>query len=186
MVYRSDIELGPDERWLPVVGFEGLYEVSDYGRVRSLDRVVGGPRGSARRIKGRILSPGFSRYGYLTLVLSRDAQPSTVRVHRLVAMCFVGPPPFEEAQVRHLDGNPLNCYFKNLDWGTYSDNMLDRVSHGRHHNEVKTHCNRGHEFTEANTIVEERMYHYGPGLARRCRKCHYLACAKYHYNKKEK
>ena len=71
------------EVWLPVVGYEGLYEVSDQGRVRSLDRTVAHNLGAQafRRIKGRTLSPGRASNGYLTVMLSRDGKKRSFTLH---------------------------------------------------------------------------------------------------------
>jgi hypothetical protein len=71
-------------------------------------------------------------------------------VHRLVLAAFVGPCP-EGMEVRHLDGNPANTRLANLRYGTHSENELDKVRHGTHHEARKTHCNRGHEYTQDNT-----------------------------------
>jgi hypothetical protein len=113
-----------DERWLPVLGFEGRYEVSDRGRVRSLDRVVvaGNQR---RRWKGRILVGGWS-HGYPQVILGAGTWRT---VHRLVVEAFIGPIP-DGMQVRHLDGNPANNHLSNLAIGTQAENTQDRVAHG--------------------------------------------------------
>jgi hypothetical protein len=105
----------PDEElWLPVPGFDH-YEVSNQGRVRS-----------HRRGGGRILRPGPSNYGHLSVVLGRG---NTRMVHQLVLFAFVGPrPPGHDA--RHIDGDPANNRLENLCWGTRSENIRDAVRHG--------------------------------------------------------
>lgn len=117
------------ERWLPVVGYEGMYEVSDLGRVRSIDRVVT----SGRRWKARIrklirVNDGALRY--LTVVLSRGSKVVCRSVHVLVLEAFSGPRPAGH-QARHLNGKPHDNSFKNLKWGTPKENGQDRVLHGR-------------------------------------------------------
>lgn len=108
------------ERWLPVVGYNGLYEVSDLGRVRSHAR--GAPR---------LLKPGPSGKGYLTVSLWRFGKGQTNYVHILVARAFIGPPP-EGHEVRHLNGILANCRFDNLVYGTQSENNEDRKWHAGH------------------------------------------------------
>ncbi len=119
------------ERWLPVVEYEGLYEVSDQGRVRSLDRRVKtwfGDRLSA----GRVLVPKVGKFGYREIGL-RDAssgrKPKFVLVHRLVLIAFEGPPP-AGMECRHGNGDNSDCRISNLSWGTHLDNMHDQYVHG--------------------------------------------------------
>lgn len=121
------------ERWLPVVGYEGLYEVSDRGRVRSLDRILvrrgkNGPMNVRRR--GQILKPGTVESGHQLVVLGRGVSKL---VHALVLIAFVGPRP-PRFDSRHLDGDPANNQLKNLCWGTRSENILDAVRHGTYRN----------------------------------------------------
>lgn len=147
--------------WRLVPGYEGLYEVSNLGEVRSVDRVVRGPH-SSRLIRGRVLSTK-PRDVYPEAHLWRDNKKRVIGVHRLVAWAFIGPQA-EGIEVRHKDDNPLNPAAANLEYGTRSDNQQDRVERGRHHYASRTHCPAGHEFNEANT------YWRSP-TSRRCRPC---------------
>lgn len=121
------------EKWLPVVGYEGFYEVSDHGRVRSVDRVITRiSRGKAVDVhyNSRELSPGsIPPYGYLFIVLSRGNRPSNALVHALVLEAFVGPCP-AGMEARHLDGKPANNQLSNLLWDTHRANCDDRAIHG--------------------------------------------------------
>lgn len=112
------------ERWVAVVGYVGLYSVSDWGRVRSEDRIGG--RG--RKYKGRILKPGTHK-GRLLVALCKDGTPHTFEVHRLVATCFLGPRP-DGQEVCHNDGNGLNNHLTNLRYDTHAGNEADKVDHG--------------------------------------------------------
>lgn len=122
-----------EERWLPVVGLEGLYEVSDQGRVRSLDRIVTQPnrwrdRGAetvSRRLAGR-MQPIHSDGRYLYVVLGRRRK---ARVHILVAEAFLGQRP-DGLWTLHWDDDRDNCRLSNLRYGTPADNHDDRRRNG--------------------------------------------------------
>lgn len=147
-----------EETWRPVVGHEGIYEVSDHGRVK---RVAPG-QGTH---PGRMLNPKVDDKGYYQVGIGGR----TMRVHRLVLAAFVGPSPMLG---RHLDGNPKNNRLDNLRYGTPLENSADRIIHGRHRLNgrlERTHCRHGHEYTPENTIIkrEARKRPY-----RQCRECH--------------
>jgi hypothetical protein len=153
------------EQWRPVVGYEGLYEVSDHGRVRSLDRHFD-RRGHPVRVWGRVMRLSWSnRGGYPTVGLCRDGKQRTWNVHRLVMEAFVGPMP-AGMEIRHIDGNPANACLVNLQYGSSSDNKWDQVRHGTHHESRVTHCPQGHPYDEANTYVLPSR-----PRARYCRSC---------------
>lgn len=103
------------ENWKPVVGYEGLYEVSDWGRVRSLDKYIKNWPKGIRLVKGRVLKPGRHRKGYLLVVLNKDGVMKTCKVHRLVAIAFI-PNPDGLPQVNHKDENKHNNRVENLEW----------------------------------------------------------------------
>lgn len=124
------------ERWQPVVGFEGLYEVSNFGRVRGVDRILtyertdqySGKRLCINRKKlGIVLRPAPGLSGHLSVVLGRG---NTKSVHVLVATAFIGQNP-GGCEVLHFDDDPSNNHLSNLRWGTRSDNLLDAVRNGK-------------------------------------------------------
>lgn len=123
------------ERWLPVVGYEGLYEVSDHGRVRSLDRVVERRSGRGpnvrfpQRYAGRMLRPGIASHGYPTVSLNGRGKRRSACLHDLVLTAFVGPCP-TGMECRHGDGVQTNPALSNLSWGTRKQNAEDRAAHG--------------------------------------------------------
>jgi hypothetical protein len=140
------------ELWLPVVGWDGYYEVSNQGRVRSVDRVV--PHGlhdSTRAIKGRILVGIPDRHGYPHVNLSRNGRSSLRPVHQLVLEAFVGPRP-PNCESCHNNGVPSDARSVNLRWGTRSDNVLDIVKHGNNANSNKIEGVCGHLLAEPNLV----------------------------------
>ena len=157
-----------NEKWLPVVGHEGRYEVSDHGRVRSLDRMVPHGRSSGmRRHRGRVLKLGRKPAGYPTASIPVDGsrQVKVMYVHRLVLEAFVGPCP-EGNVARHLDDDKSNNHLSNLVWGTESQNAYDKVRNGNDHYAKRSACKWGHEFTPENTKRNPRY----PGT-RYCKTC---------------
>lgn len=82
-----------------------------------------------------------------------DGRPKLRLVHQLVLEAFVGPRPDEAMGVRHLNDDPTDNTLGNLAWGTYGENMQDRVTNGIHHYAKRTHCKHGHEYTPENTKI---------------------------------
>ena len=117
------------EIWKPVPGWERLYEVSSHGRLRSLDRVLGGRAGSTRVLPGRILKPKVSNFGYQSFCLSKNNSTSWRSIHTLVLDAFVGPRP-DDYLGCHNDGDPFNNCLDNLRWDTPANNSRDAVMHG--------------------------------------------------------
>lgn len=118
-----------EERWLDIPGYEGRYQVSDLGRVRSVDHRVPICNGATRLMRGRVLKPaGSKRDPHLFVVLGHGAPGSPV--HQLVARAFLGPCP-PGCEVRHLDGDPLNNRTDNLAYGSRTENILDVFRIGR-------------------------------------------------------
>lgn len=107
--------------WKPVVGFEGIYEVSNDGRVRSLDIYVNCRGGKTRLRKGRMKPTYKNNRGYVILNLYRDSKATYSLVHRLVAEAFV-PNPYNKPQVNHIDGDKTNNSADNLEWVTDNEN----------------------------------------------------------------
>lgn len=115
------------EEWRSISGHPG-YEVSNLGRVRSLDRFVPWTfRGRVRLVHhtGRILRPTLAANGYLYANLAGKI----ITVHSLVAMTFIGPRP-QGTQVAHFDGNRANACLTNLRYATPKENESDKIRHG--------------------------------------------------------
>ena len=128
------------ETWKPIPGFEGCYEASTHGRIRSLDRWVEyaatETRSACRRYRrGKVLSlvvAGKNKH-YLAVSLSdaNQLQHRSLLVHRLILLTFVGPCP-EGQEGIHADGNSKNNRVENLRYGTHVENCQDRTRHGKH------------------------------------------------------
>lgn len=146
-------ELSVAERWLPVVGYPD-YQVSDQGRVRSIDRTVINRLGIRRRLTGRILKqiPHPGRAGRLHVSLYRDATPAVREVAYLVLEAFAGPRP-SKVDCCHDNGNPTDNRAANLYWGTRSQNMYDRVRHGNDPHRNQVCCRWGHMLKAPNLVA---------------------------------
>lgn len=117
------------EVWKPVVGFEGRYEVSDQGRVRSLDRVLTSAvpvRGYPRRVRGQMLKPVLRKDGYVQFGCRRVL----ILGHVCVAEAFIGPRP-EGLVVCHGNDIRTDNRLSNLSWGTPKENSEGMVARGR-------------------------------------------------------
>ena len=156
------MEKPTDQVWLPIPGWEDLYEVSSLGLVWSHQ--------SKRGKKGGLLKTPPDARGYPQVNLSRLGMPRPLHmtVHVLVATAFHGPCP-PRMECRHLDGNKTNNFASNLAWGTSTENNYDLVRHGTHYTKYRnaTHCIHGHEFTPENTQLTER----NGGIRRDCITC---------------
>lgn len=115
------------EVWKPVVGYEGQYDVSSEGRVRSLARKCHLGR---RTLKARILLQSPNAEGYLRLSLKSEGKARTVRVNRLVAMAFMPIPNCDEMEVNHKNGIKSDNAVSNLEWNTRKENQSHAVETG--------------------------------------------------------
>ena len=104
------------EVWKNILGYEGQYQVSTLGNVRSFRRSAA----------PKLLKPGRMSGGHLSVALGRG---NSRCVHELVLLAFVGPAPIKH-ECRHLNGKPADNRLENLKWGTRSENILDAVAHG--------------------------------------------------------
>lgn len=116
------------EIWKPVVGYEGLYEVSSEGRVKSVFRTVPSKKGGSRTVPEKIKS--FAEVnGYFVCPLYRNNKERRFMVHRLVAEAFI-PNPEQKAEVNHIDGDKHNNRVSNLEWVTRLENVHHAIETG--------------------------------------------------------
>lgn len=111
-----------DEVWKDVKGYECLYQVSDKGRIRSLDRIVISGYGKPHRLKGKILKAQTHHCGYLEITLHKDGKRNTHKVHRLVAEAFL-PNPDNLPCINHKDEIPYHNNVDNLEYCTQKYNI---------------------------------------------------------------
>lgn len=109
------------EVWKPVPGYDGLYEISNHGKVKSLERKM--PyQNSFRAVPERILKTNIINGGYVQVTLQKGRRRKSLLVHRLVAESFIQNPQ-NLPQVNHIDGNKLNNRSDNLEWCTAKENI---------------------------------------------------------------
>ena len=171
---KNPIDVSPieGEVWLPIPGYEGIYVVSDHGRVK---RATGGTGTRA----GRVLNPHVTKLGYRTVRLSLGGKSKAYLIHRLVASAFISRGEYEGVYVRHLDDNPSNNCVSNLAWGDQTDNMADMRRNGNAYWDSRTHCKNGHEYNEVNTTKRS------DGNGRLCLPCHRKVSLDYLRRKRE-
>lgn len=117
------------EVWRPVSGYEGLYEVSDQGRVKSLGRTIV-TRNGPRKVRDRILKPKANNVGYIQVALYKDGKRREKLVHRLVAGEFCEKP--EGCDIaNHLDSDITHNWASNLEWTTALGNTRHAIAHER-------------------------------------------------------
>lgn len=169
------------ECWLPVVGFEGVYEVSDQGRVRSLDRQVPHWRGGTQFSRGVVLRPVVKSSGRHFVTLSQGERRVQRSVHRIVAEAFLGSCP-ESLEVCHWNDDPSDNRLSNLRFDTHSANVLDKVRNGIHHEANKTHCPQGHPYVGENLVVRPK-HGRSESFSRECRECNRQRARAYYRRK---
>jgi len=128
----TDIPSLDGEIWLDIVGFEGYYQISNLGRVKSINRIVNRSDGRREYRKNMLLKQKVrkSKGGYLEIQLQKDGFSRHIQIHRLVAIAF-HPNPENKPQVNHKDFNVKNNCADNLEWATNLENTKHRFDNGR-------------------------------------------------------
>jgi len=117
------------EEWRDVVGYEGHYQVSNLGNIRSCDRVVPNRWGNGQPRKGKLMKPGSSPNGYRIIVLQKKGIVKYQTVHRTVMLAFT-PNPENKSQINHKDGNKENNSVENIEWATEAENKKHAIDTG--------------------------------------------------------
>ena len=153
---QDDVQSAETEEWRPVVGYEGIYLVSNQGRVQSLDRTVNQKNGSRRSIKGRMLIPSTLATGYPRVKLWRNGTGKEVSIHRLVVEAFVGDP--DGFHVNHKDGDRENNDVTNLEIVTPRQNFRHAMEIGLwDYRGTKHHWSK---ISDADVRVIRKLYAY--------------------------
>ena len=142
------------EQWRTILDYEGIYEVSNQGQVRSLDRID--YRG--RQLKGKILKSYINKDGYKLIVLCKNGNPISYRVHRLALLTFIGICP-DDMIGMHQDDNPGNNHLNNLKWGTHKENTEQIIKRNRHNpNPSFGEMNGQSKLIESDIIMIRKLY----------------------------
>jgi len=152
-----------DEQWRPVVGYEGFYEVSNLGAIRSVPRWVR-TKGDARQHRpGRVLVQKPQGRGYMKVSLSAHGVVTCALVHRVVCSAWHGVQ--EGMDAAHINGIKTDNRTENLYWATRSENIRDQVRHNTHQYASRDRCTSGHEYTPETTA------YYPSYKGRYCKTC---------------
>ena len=157
------------EVWKDVAGYEGVYQVSNKGNVRSVAR----KDSIGRKCGGRMLKPGYDKDGYLRVNIYKNGKQKTRFIHRLVAGAFV-PNPNGYSEINHRDENKVNNYANNLEWCTRECNvnhgtLIERSAQARS-KKVKATNIETNEVITFNSTVEAGCKGYDQGgVAKACR-----------------
>jgi len=134
------------EEWRPVLDFEGIYSISNLGRLRSEDRIVIRRNGTKQPRRGIMMRLPPNQDGYPHVSLCKNGHRKDSVIHHLVLEAFIGPRPTSKHEGCHNDGNPANNRLDNLRWDTMVNNQRDRLQHGTHTRGERCGTSR---FTEA-------------------------------------
>ena len=147
-LYPFGLEDLEGEIWRWISGFEGLYQISNFGRVKSFSR-----RGTSKKI----IKPWINRQGYLIVDLCKNSKSKHFPVHRLVAQAFI-PNPENKPEPNHEDGNKFNNHVSNLKWATKSENIQHAMDIGLNHSGEKS-CKA--KLTNAQAKYIRKVYIWG-------------------------
>ena len=157
------------EIWKDVVGYDGRYQVSDKGNVRSVAR----KDSIGRKCGGRMLKPTYDKDGYLRVNLCKNGKQKTRFIHRLVAGAFI-PNPNGYSEINHRDENKVNNYANNLEWCTREHNvnhgtLIERSAQARSKKVKATNIETNEVITFNSTVEAGRKGYDQGGVTKACR-----------------
>jgi len=143
------------EIWKDIEGFEGCYQVSNLGRVKSIGRIVVKKEGDNQNVKEKILKNSNNGFGYTKIIVNLFGNPKTFLIHRLVAKAFI-PNPENKPEVNHINGIKTDNRVENLEWVTKSENSKHAHKIG-----LKNHKGENSPFSRlTNEIVRKIKYEH--------------------------
>ena len=142
------------EEWVPIKGFENLYEVSNRGNVKSIPTITYNSNGRPYTRKGRLLKPA-SKNGYKRVILFSKSKQKSYLVHRLVALSFIENPD-NKPYINHIDGDPSNNILENLEWCTPKENVDHAIKTGL--SNVKGSNHGSSKLTEREVVEIRNLY----------------------------
>ncbi|MDN6735933.1 MAG: NUMOD4 motif-containing HNH endonuclease [Tetragenococcus koreensis] len=163
-----------EEIWKNIPGYEGIYEASNLGRIRThKNKITFTEKHGRRRWKQRILKQKTDKNGYKRVELWKDGQHKTRIVHQLVAITFL-PNRENKPLINHKDCNPSNNHIDNLEWATYSENLIHAYVNGLNKEAVRimlVNKNNGKEKTFLSMSQASRFLGKGHGyISSACKK----------------
>ena len=152
-----------EEIWKDISGYERYYQVSNLGRVRSLNRVVNNPHVGNIKLIGKIKLCPQNSFGYPIVLLHRNGKQSIKKVHRLVAQAFIQNID-NKPYINHIDGDKANNKVDNLEWRTAKENVIHAISKGLTDptkgklSGIKHHLNKGVSQYDLNNNLIQSFY----------------------------
>lgn len=147
------------EIWKDILGYEGIYQISNLGRCKKLYREWFGGNGGKRFTEEKIMTPHYSKFGYNHQPFIKNGKLKDLRICRLVAIAFI-PNPENKPFVNHKDGNKANDNAGNLEWNTRSENDMHAFKNGLR--SAMTGSKNGmSKITEGTVIEIRKLAHSG-------------------------
>lgn len=148
-----------NEIWKDIEGYEGLYQISNYGRIKSLEKYIKSGIKNSKKVKRKekILKIQENRYGYNYVNLSKNSEHKYKTIHRLVAQAFI-PNPQNKPQVNHIDGDKTNNCISNLEWCTSSENEIHAYKFLNKHKNNGNKGKFGKENAKAKVVLQIDKY----------------------------
>jgi hypothetical protein len=147
------------EEWNDIIGFDGFYQASNLGQIRSCNRTVTYVDGRKRFCGGQVLKPYLNPRGYLAVCLHKDQKNKVCTVHELVMLAFIGVRP-KAFDINHIDGVKTNNYLSNLEYCSKSDNVRHSFAMGLQVNPRGEKHNRA-KLSEYQILEIRRLYAAG-------------------------